>query len=458
MSRPLIAASTALFLATLVTQGCSSGGPKPLNPATFIQPTADTRIDQNRSSNDDRPGQLLIGARVDQSDAPGPVAPTSIPPKDRPIDQQLPTPDVTSISPAVSDSVKTPADAATQRATTELSSESAHAPAAPITALSPGEYMTLGAVVVEVNGNPIYANKILGDISPLLAAHARESTEDQFHALARDEVAKQTDVLIRTELEFAAAQRNLDSKDQKLANDLTMQWRDQQITQAGGALEAARAHALADGQNFDDQVKEQYRVEMRRIYFQKKEFPKLQITAQDMRDYYSKHLDDVFTQHEQAKFRIIKVSFEESGGKQQALDKINSLRAQLVKGVDFNKVSGTPPEDEDWIPRGAFANQQIEDAVWKLKPGGVTPPIELPQQYAIALLDAKQEGTTRSFADPEVQAGIRRSLEAQQFNELRAKAQKNLLDEAIISPYPPHIDPAVDMAMQMYPIWAKTKK
>jgi parvulin-like peptidyl-prolyl isomerase len=329
--------------------------------------------------------------------------------------------------------------------------------------------MTLGAVVVEVNGDPIYANKILGDITPILAAHARESTEEQFHALAREEVQKQTEVLIQTELEFAAAQRNLDTKDQKLADELTMQWRDQQVTQAGGSIEAARARALADGRDFDDLVKEQYRVEMRRIYFQKKEFPKLQITASDMRDYYARHRDDAFTQHDQAKFRIIKIDFEKSGGRDAALEKIKAIQAQLSKGADFATLAGTTNDDDallqskgdagfgDWIQRGAFANEKIEDAVWKLSPGQVTPVIELAHQFAIAKLDEKQQGMVRGFEQPEVQTAIRRTLEAQQFNDLREKVRKELEKNEIIQPWPPHYDPAVEMAMQMYPVWTKNK-
>ena len=453
--------------ATIFIVGCGGGGSRPLNPATFIQPNADTRIDQRRGAMNDRPGQLLESARVDQSDAPGPVAPSSVPPKDRPIDQPLPTADVSAISPAVRDSVKTPADAATQRSPTTINAAVNAGPAAPLTGVSAGEYMTLGAVVVEVNGDPIYANKILGDISPVLSVRAREVNSDQFRTIVRDEVSKQVQVLERTELEFAAAQRNLDTHDRQLADQLTMQWREQQVTQAGGSIETAKARSLADGRDFDDLVKEQYRVEMRRIYFQKKEFPKVQITAQDMRDFYGKHRDDLFTQHDQAKFRVIKIDFDKSGGKQQARDKIDALRERLVKGADFKTVAAVTNDDlallrsqgdagfGDWIQRGAFASEAIEDAVWKMSPGQITPVIELPKSFAIAKMEEKQVGATRGFEEADVQAMIRRTLEAQQFNALREKVVSDLEKEKVISEE--NYEPAIEMAMQMYPVWAKKK-
>ncbi|MBV8782389.1 MAG: peptidylprolyl isomerase [Phycisphaerae bacterium] len=447
--------------------GCGSSGPQPLNPATFTQPTADTRVDQRRAALDDRPGQLLVGARPDQNPAPAPPVAPSLTTPDRPINQPLPKPDVNGVSDVVRENVQTPADAATQRS--GKAQNGSAEPAAPLTGATPGEYMTLGAVVVQVNGNPIYANKVLREITPVLAARAKELDSTQFRSVVEDEVQKQVGVLIRTELEFAAAQRNLDSHDRELADQLTMQWREQQITQAGGSLENAKARARADGRDFDDLVQEQYRVEMRRIYFQKKEFPKVQITAQDMRDFYAKHQADLFSDRDQAKFRVIKITFAASGGQQQALDKINSIRDRINKGEDFAKVAAVTNDDPkllassgdvgygDWVQRGAYASQPIEDAVWKLQPGQMTPVIELPNGYAIAKLEQKQVGGSHGFGQPEVQAMIRRALEAEQFNALRDKALANLRAEAIIFPDPPHYEPAVEMAMQMYPVWAKKK-
>ena len=259
---------------------------------------------------------------------------------------------------------------------------------------------------------------------------------------------KQIQVLERTELEFAAAQRNLDEHDRNLATQLTEQWRQQQITMAGGSLEQAKSRAKADGRDFDDLVREQYRVEMRRIYFQKKEFPKVQVSAQDMRDFYTQHQDQMFSERAEAKFLLIKISFDASGGRDQALAKITALRNRVLKGEDFSQIAGTTNDDDgllsskgdagfgDWIERGAFANEKVEEEVWKVQPGQITPVIEGPHAFFIAKMVERKDGKTKSFEDVDVQALIRRALEAQQFNALRDKVTGDLIKDAIIFPEP----------------------
>jgi parvulin-like peptidyl-prolyl isomerase len=275
--------------------------------------------------------------------------------------------------------------------------------------------------------------------------------------------------LEQTELEFAAAQHNLDEHDRNLANQLTMQWRQQQITQAGGSVEQARSRARADGRDFDDLVQEQYRVEMRRIYFQKKEFPKVQVTAADMREFYAGHEDQLFTQRAEAKFSLMKISFDASGGREQALAKITALRQRVLNGEDFSKIAGSINDDAalltskgdagfgDWIERGAFANEKVEQAVWQLKPGEITPVVEGPNAFFIAKMVERKEGKTQSFEDATVQALIRRALEAEQFNALRDTVIGNLTRQAIFYPEPgnENLGPVVEMAMQMYPIWKR---
>ncbi len=409
---------------------------------------------------DDRPGALQdFKSSPNPADSGGLLVVPSLKPE--------PTKEISGVSETVRENVRTPAEVATQRAAQSGTTLPVEPSAGPGSDSPGGQYMTLGAVVVTVNGNPIYANKVLSDIAPVLAVKARELEGEQFAAAARDEVQKQVNVLVRTELEFAAAQRNLDEHDRKLADQLTMQWRQEQVTLAGGSIEAARSRAKADGRDFEDMVQEQYRVEMSRIYYQKKEFPKVQVTADEMRQFYAAHENQLFSERAKARFSIIKISIDASGGRDAALAKITALRDRIIKGESFAQIAGTVNDDEmllankgdvgmgDWIDRGAFANEKVESEVWKLQPGQVTPVIEEPTAFFLARMDQRKEGSSRKFDDPAVQALIRRSLEAEQFEALRGKAQADLLREAIVNPDPPQYQPAVDMAMQMYPVWRR---
>jgi predicted signal transduction protein with EAL and GGDEF domain len=76
-----------------------------------------------------------------------------------------------------------------------------------------------------------------------------------------------------------------------------------------------------DGADFDELLNDKARVNLVKVYWQKVEYPRLQVTADDMRAYYQHHLNDIFTQRSQAQFRVIKIDFKRTGGREQALAK-----------------------------------------------------------------------------------------------------------------------------------------
>ena len=161
-----------------------------------------------------------------------------------------------------------------------------------------GEYMTLGGVIAEVKGVPIYANRVLREIAPALAANARVMNEHEYRNAAMDLIHKQTELLIDNELAFAAAQQSLEDRDKQLADALTTMWRQRQITDAGGSLELARQRApeiaqknnMPDDLSFEQLVQEKYREYMSRLWVQRKIKPRVQVTQEEMRDFYNRHL------------------------------------------------------------------------------------------------------------------------------------------------------------------------
>src|SRR5207248_5075745 len=121
----------------------------------------------------------------------------------------------------------------------------------------------------------------------------------------RDDIRNTRDELIRIELFYAAAQRTLDAEDKRLADVLTINWRMQQITQAGGSVELARRKAHEEfGADFDELVQERSRIELTRIYEQKKIVPRIQVTAGDIREYYDNNVNKKFSEAERVKFRL----------------------------------------------------------------------------------------------------------------------------------------------------------
>src|SRR5262249_32235597 len=86
---------------------------------------------------------------------------------------------------------------------------------------SKGVSIGYGSVIVDVNGTPIFAHKVISTIEPVLSQKAKDARDEkQFKSMARDEITKQVQALIRNELEFAAAQRSLDNQEKALADYL----------------------------------------------------------------------------------------------------------------------------------------------------------------------------------------------------------------------------------------------
>src|SRR5688500_17607503 len=169
----------------------------------------------------------------------------------------------------------------------------ARQPVAPATApaVSLGTYMTIGTVVAEANGQPIYADKILSRVDPELSAKARleDMNEAKFRVIAAGLLKEQIDGEIVEELEFAAADRAATEEEKQMASGATTNWRQKEIIKAGGSVAVARQQYADQGKDFDEEVRQQYRRFMVMIHYQKRVFPLVSISADDIRHYYNQN-------------------------------------------------------------------------------------------------------------------------------------------------------------------------
>lgn len=333
--------------------------------------------------------------------------------------------------------------------------------------VSTGQYFIVGGVIAEVNGQPLYANKVLTLIEKPLKAKAKTLPPDQFQMLAADLINKQVNELVHDELEFAAADRYLEDSDRNLATALTMKWRDDQIVASGGSIELARKHSAVDDQDFDEQVRQQYRTELVQIYYQKKVFPKIQVSAEDIRHYYTQNLDKLFTQHDQARFRVIKVGVSQTGSRELALKKALSIHDRAVAGEDFGTIASKDNDDPLWksshgliagekemIQRGAFRWEKVEQAVWLTGEGHITDVVDDGNAFFIAKVEKLDRGTVKPFETDVVQEQIRAELRSAQFRALREHVQESLFKGATVTLTPSTMNIALDIAMQKYVTWA----
>ncbi|MGH7215405.1 MAG: peptidylprolyl isomerase, partial [Tepidisphaeraceae bacterium] len=212
---------------------------------------------------------------------------------------------------------------------------------------------------------------------------------------------------------------------------------------------------------FDELVQQQYRLFMTRVYYEKKVIPRIKVSADDMRRYYSANRDKLFTEQDQAHFRLIKVSVSNSGGREQALAKIRDLYEKAKRGDDFAQLARTNDDplllkqngDVGWIQKGAFALEKVEKAVWETEPGQVTDIVDDGKTFYLAKVEQRKPGRTMAFEDQAVQDKIKNALRSEQFRALRDEVRASLTKEAAITFNPQMLGTAIEMAMQRYPQW-----
>jgi parvulin-like peptidyl-prolyl isomerase len=422
----------------LFTFGSSDTKPKMIQSDAFYRASGAT---EDRQQAADKSG--VIPAQVYRGEA-NPIGVDTPPEK----------PPVTSIAPAVAAVVSTP--------------QPTTAPASQPLMSTSGGFVTIGSVVTEVSGTPIYADKVIQRLSPLLASEAKQRDLQSYRAKAMVEIDKQVRTMINDEVEYTAAMKNLDEQEKEFAWNYTMEWRLRQIREAGGSEEQARKKAISEGTTFEEKVNEFHRETLRQVFYQRKIYPKAQPTADDMRKYYEKNLKTEFTEVDQAQFRMIKITAAQMGGREQAIDKIKQLREQAMRGDDFAKLAsginhdpnlmrngGRVGGEDGWIQRGAFALTDVEKAVWSVQPGEVTEVVEVGDAFYIAKLDQRKLGRVRAFEDEEVQNQIKQTLTRQQVAKRREAEQQRLLKESVVYPWPPVTGPVLEIAMQKYSTWAK---
>jgi parvulin-like peptidyl-prolyl isomerase len=436
--------------------GCAKEEGTALDRDAFYRPPPGT--DTQRHVLEDRPGPLEYDSvRMDLLD-PAPTVNVLAPEKKRA------EPSVTSISEEVSESISLPGSpgfAETAPATAPATAPSAVLPP-PRTGAPSGVALLIGRVVCEVNGQPIYADKVLATLSKAFAAEAKNRDEKSFRVYAKQEIERQVNLLIGSELEYAKAKNELDAREKQLADALTARRRQELITQAGGSVEQARARAEADGWDFDELVADEYRTFVLRIYYEKRVFPHVQMRAEDLRRYYNQNLQTKFTEQDQAQFRVIKIDFRKTGGETQARDKIELLRQRAVAGEDFAAMAASVNDDPTlmraggdvgWVQRGAYRLEPLEEAVWKIQPGEVTEVVRINDAFYIAKLENRKQGRVQPFEEQGVQREIEKTLRAQMLDAMRSRQREALIKDAIIYPYPPDVTPVVEMAMQRYFVW-----
>jgi len=323
--------------------------------------------------------------------------------------------------------------------------------------------LTAGGLVADVNGKPIFAHELLRLATPALRAQAGETTSpERFRAIAVQELKSARATLINNELVYAAALRNTSREEQLQAEALASMFRERLVSRAGGSEAVARQKARADGAEFDELLEQERRRMLAMIYFQKRVFPRSQLSVDEMRRHYEQNKLKAFTQPSVATFRLIEVRAADVGGPEKAVQRAEEARRRAIAGEDFARLASEYNREGPMrrngglvgpVTRGSWRDELVERAIWDTPISGVTPVVVVGNRALVAQVVDKKVGRTMSFDEPEVQRQIEASLREQKIAEVRGREEAILRSEAIVTADDAMLTPAIDLTMQMYPQW-----
>ncbi len=242
---------------------------------------------------------------------------------------------------------------------TQPSTQPATRPSRP-SVVSMGSYLIVGTVMAEANGKAIYADKVLAKLDDVFTKKAPVLDAKQFRTFAVSMIRQQVDADIREELEFAAAQRFTTDEDEGIASAYTAIWRQKEITRNGGSYAVTCERYLHPSDtsvppiDFDEKVKEQYRRHLVMIYYQRRVWPRVQVSADDMRRYFDRNKAELFTEKAGVLFRAIRIGVQESGSKEVALKKAEGILEKAKRGDNFGLLASQTNDNRAWKNSGGY--------------------------------------------------------------------------------------------------------
>jgi hypothetical protein len=215
---------------------------------------------------------------------------------------------------------------------------------------------------------------------------------------------------------------------------------------------------------------------MRAVYHQRKFVPLLEPSAQEMREYYQANADQLYTQHSEAVFDMLKIdpsllnSGTASGDRALAFSRAKQAHDRAAAGESFATIFAEFNNDDvlrsstnntgnmGSHERGSFAPKaytEVEDAVWKLQPNQVTDVLDIDGSLYLGKLESRTNGSVKPFEDEDIQNDIGDRIRRERFTKLINEENAKLEAQAIVQRDDDMVRTALDMAMRSYVEWNK---
>ncbi len=322
-------------------------------------------------------------------------------------------------------------------------------------------YRTVGGVLGEVNGRPIFTDAVIAAHRNQLRGLAKELDQTTFERAAIGIIADELRARMRELMELSLYERHTRPEEQVLARNITSLWRMRFITDHGGSEAAARQAAYDEYRiSLEELGEDQYRQNLQRLFLQKRVFPKVRPSAAELRTAYTEGLArGAFTTDAEIEFSLIEIRPESAADPTsvaEAQARAESIHARARAGEDFADLASKHNDDPGYASRagrlsdfilplrpGAFAVPEVEQAAWETEVNGIAPLVRTadgkPILFYIVKVERKQNQTVHSFED--VQDQLVAAL---------AKAKQDTLIQSFLEIEQQRVEtPSVDQQNQM---------
>jgi parvulin-like peptidyl-prolyl isomerase len=156
------------------------------------------------------------------------------------------------------------------------------------------------------------------------------------------------------------------------------------------------------------------------------------VSPAQVQAFYDKNKTE-FSIPEQVKLRMIILregNSDDVGGSANKAQTAGEIRQKLIEGADFNRMAQMYSEDEatrdlggdwGWVERNTL-NEELTQAAFSLKAGGISPVITLGDSYYILNVEARKNASVKPISE------VREAIEQNLMQQERMKAQQRWLD------------------------------
>ena len=287
--------------------------------------------------------------------------------------------------------------------------------------------------VARVDGRPIFESEVLSRYSKYLKAAEKQAPPEQLAQFRRQLLMKD----LPEHLEQAMLNQKVNEKFgaeavAQVEEQLDGMFADRVIEmkqQTGSKTLAELEDKLAqEGLSLASQKRAFNNANKAAFYLQDTLQKVPEVRRRDIVDRYNRDLAE-YTLPADVKWQQLSISYAGNGGRSGALKKLEQAVGELQRGESFDLVVGKYSDGAmksraglwDYVTRGSLASRELEDHLFTLATGEISPPVKTDQAFIVARVADRRDERTIPLA--EVQDQIRSAIE----KERREVAGKQLL-------------------------------